>query len=120
MNDLSHERCIHPQRGTPPLSRQEIDQWMPLLPGWELIEIDGITRLQQTFRFKNYLRLLEFAQQLGTRAEEQDHHPRMIVEWGKITIQWWTHTVNGLHRNDFIMAAVTDKLFHSFSTIDST
>lgn len=119
MQDLSRERCVHPQRATPPLSRAEIDQWLPLVPGWDVIVVDDVPRLQKTFRFKNYLRLLEFAQQVGSSAEEQDHHPLMVIEWGKITLQWWTHAVNGLHRNDFIMAAVSDKLYQPYSTIDS-
>ena len=44
-------------------------------------------------------------------TEEQDHHPLIITEWGRVTVQWWTHKIKGLHRNDFIMASKTDGLF---------
>ena len=44
-------------------------------------------------------------------AEQEDHHPRIVTEWGRVAVQWWTHVISGLHRNDFIMAAKTDELF---------
>jgi 4a-hydroxytetrahydrobiopterin dehydratase len=48
---------------------------------------------------------------VGELAEEQGHHPALLTEWGKVTVTWWTHKIKGLHRNDFIMAAKTDKLY---------
>ena len=44
-------------------------------------------------------------------AEEEDHHPEITLEWGKVTVSWWSHKIKGLHRNDFIAAAKTDNLF---------
>ena len=52
-----------------------------------------------------------FANAIGGAAEEQGHHPALLVEWGKVTVSWWTHAIGGLHRNDFIMAARTDALY---------
>ena len=43
-------------------------------------------------------------------AEIEDHHPLIILEWGKVTVKWWSHKINGLHKNDFICAAKTDLL----------
>ncbi len=52
-----------------------------------------------------------FTDKVGAIAEQEDHHPLLITEWGKVTVDWWTHTIHGLHQNDFVMAARTDQLF---------
>ena len=54
---------------------------------------------------------LEFTNQVGELAEQEDHHPSILTEWGRVTVTWWTHAVSGLHVNDFISAAKTDQLF---------
>ena len=46
----------------------------------------------------------------ATLAEQEDHHPLLQVEWGKLTVTWWTHRINGLHLNDFILAAKIDQV----------
>ena len=57
---------------------------------------------------KNFREALAFTNQVGEIAEAQGHHPGLLTEWGKVTVTWWTHKINGLHKNDFIMAAKTD------------
>ncbi|HEX6123240.1 MAG TPA: 4a-hydroxytetrahydrobiopterin dehydratase, partial [Ktedonobacterales bacterium] len=52
-----------------------------------------------------------FTNAVGALAEEQGHHPALLTEWGRVTVAWWTHTIRGLHRNDFIMAAKTDEAY---------
>jgi 4a-hydroxytetrahydrobiopterin dehydratase len=81
------------------------------VPQWQTLAQDGILRLQRVFKFKNYKQSVEFTNTIAAIAEEEDHHPLIVLEWGKVTVQWWTHVVKGLHRNDFIMAAKTDELF---------
>lgn len=81
------------------------------LPGWSIAEDGGIKKLTRVFKFKNYLSVLDFAHKVGLLAEEHGHHPILMVEWGKVTVIWWTHKINGLHNNDFIMAAKTDLLY---------
>ncbi|MGH9933946.1 MAG: 4a-hydroxytetrahydrobiopterin dehydratase, partial [Nitrososphaerales archaeon] len=71
---------------------------------------DGIKRLERVFKFDNFAKSLEFAIKVGELAEAEGHHPALLVEWGRVTVQWWTHKIKGMHRNDFIMAAKTDKL----------
>jgi 4a-hydroxytetrahydrobiopterin dehydratase len=63
------------------------------------------------FNFKNFLQALKFTNKIGAIAEEEGHHPRIITEYGRVTVDWWTHKIGGLHKNDFIMAAKTDELF---------
>ena len=62
------------------------------------------------FKFKNFKESLFFTNRVGEMAEAQNHHPEILVEWGKITVTWWTHKIKGLHKNDFICAAKIDKL----------
>lgn len=95
------------------LTDAEVAELQPQVPDWEVVEVDGIARLQRVFKFKNYAQAVEFTNKIASIAEEEDHHPLIVLEWGKVTVQWWTHVVKGLHKNDFIMAARTDELFIS-------
>lgn len=114
--DLAQAQCIPCRRGDPPLSQAEIETLKAPLPDWELLEVDGILRLQRVFKFKNFVQALEFTNRIGRIAEEQDHHPALLTEWGKVTVTWWTHAVGGLHRNDFIMAAKSDQIYQQIQT----
>lgn len=114
--DLAQAQCIPCRRGDPPLSQAEIETLKAPLPDWELLEVDGILRLQRVFKFKNFAQALEFTNRIGRIAEEQDHHPALLTEWGKVTVTWWTHAVGGLHRNDFIMAAKSDQIYQYYQT----
>jgi len=110
MNELSRMKCVACRGGDPPLTDPEIGELHSQIPEWQLIELDGVKRLQRIFKFKTYAQSLEFTNEIAAMAEEEDHHPSIILEWGRVTIQWWTHVVKGLHMNDFIMAARTDSL----------
>jgi 4a-hydroxytetrahydrobiopterin dehydratase len=92
------------------MSDEQIKSLLAQVPGWRVIEIDGIRRLQRTFKFANFTGALAFTQQVGECAEHEDHHPAILTEWGKVTVTWWTHKIKGLHQNDFIMAAKTAAL----------
>jgi 4a-hydroxytetrahydrobiopterin dehydratase len=84
---------------------------MPQLPDWQIVEIQGVKRLERLFKFRNFRESLAFTNQVGEIAEQEDHHPLIQTEWGRVTVNWWTHKIKGLHRNDFIMAAKTDELY---------
>ena len=107
---LAELKCVACRGGDPSLTEAEIAELLPQVPEWTLVARDDIPRLQRIFKFKNYAQSLEFTNKVAAIAEEQDHHPLIILEWGKVTIQWWTHVVKGLHQNDFIMAAKTNQL----------
>jgi 4a-hydroxytetrahydrobiopterin dehydratase len=77
---------------------------------WSIVERDGIKRIERSFKFKNFEETLLFTNKIGKMAEEEGHHPSILTEWGRVTVTWWTHKINGLHRNDFIMAAKSDQL----------
>lgn len=109
---LDEMKCVPCQGGIPPLTDAEIDQYHKQLQSWSVVERDGIKRLEKSFRFKDFAEALEFTNKVGAMAEEEGHHPDILTEWGKVTVSWWTHKIKGLHKNDFIMAAKTDALFH--------
>jgi 4a-hydroxytetrahydrobiopterin dehydratase len=94
-----------------PLTEEEIKELRPQTPDWKLVERDSAKQLEREFKFKNFAQALKFTNQVGELAEEKDHHPSLLTEWGAVTVTWWTHKVNGLHRNDFVMAANTDELY---------
>lgn len=110
MSDLSSKPCEVCRHGASPATADEIKQFMSQLPDWDIIDIEGVPRLIRSITFKSFKQALTFTNQVGTIAEAEQHHPAILTEWGKVTISWWTHKIGGLHRNDFIMAAKTDRL----------
>lgn len=111
MNDLVHGVCIPCEEGGDPMTEEQMSKYKPQVPEWEIIDKDTIAKLKREFKFKNFAEAMTFADKVGELAEKNGHHPRLIVDWGKVTVLWWTHAVKGLHRNDFIMAAKTDALY---------
>lgn len=110
MNSLRKQKCEACQIGAPLVTPKEINEYLPQIPKWKIVEIDGVNRLQRTFTFNDFKTALAFTNKVGEIAEQEDHHPAILTEWGKVTISWWSHKIKGLHVNDFIMAAKTDAL----------
>ncbi len=108
MNSLRQEKCIACKPNSPHMTTQEIAELAPQIPSWQIVERDGEQRLERVFKFPDFAQALAFTMRVGELAEEEDHHPRILLEWGKVTVDWWTHKIGGLHRNDFIMASKTD------------
>ena len=111
MPELAQMKCVACRGGEPTVTNDEIDALHPQIPEWHVKEVDGIKRLERVFKFKNFVQALEFTNKVGAIAEEEDHHPMIITEYGKATVTWWTHKIKGLHKNDFIMAAKTDEIY---------
>jgi 4a-hydroxytetrahydrobiopterin dehydratase len=110
MKDLAGQSC-EPCRGDSPAEPES--NWPALLealPGWRIDHEAGVPVLNRTYRFDDFVQALAFAAKVGDLAEAEDHHPRLVIEYGRVAVAWWTHTIRGLHRNDFIMAARTDTL----------
>ena len=108
---LTREKCVACRRDSPLVTQEEVVELRPQIPDWDLTNSDGIDRLQRAFKFGNFADALEFATAVGGAADAEGHHPRLTVEWGRVGVDWWTHKIKGLHRNDFIMAAKTDAMF---------
>ncbi len=112
MSGLSQRECAPCRGDEPPLDRDEINEMMrEINESWQLDERNGIPRLKRRFKFKGFQPAMDFTVAIGRIAEEQDHHPRLVTQWGSVTVEWWTHKIEGLHANDFIMAARTDEIY---------
>ena len=111
MGQLNQQKCVACRRDSPPVTEQEVVELQPLVPQWDLITEDGIKKLDRAFRFANFRQALDFTQVLGELAEIEGHHPRLITEWGRVKVTWWTHKIRNLHHNDFIMAAKSDRFY---------
>jgi 4a-hydroxytetrahydrobiopterin dehydratase len=111
MAELENLKCVPCRGGEPTVSEEEIEELAPQVPDWKIVEQDGVKRLERTFKFKNFVEALNFTNQIGELAEQENHHPRVVTEWGKVTLTWWTHVIKGLHTNDFIMAAKSDAAY---------
>ena len=101
MTELANE---HPQeypKGTPALSDGDAAALAREVPEWTL---DG-QKLTRTFEFKNFVEAFSFMTRVALIAETESHHPDIFNSWNKVSLTFWTHTANGLTRNDFIMAA---------------
>ena len=110
MKDLAQQKCVACRGTEPTLTEAQIAELQPQVPEWQVKEVNGMKRLERVFRFKNFAQALEFTNKVGAAAEEENHHPLLITEWGRVTVNWWTHKIGGLHQNDFIMAAKTDEI----------
>ncbi len=111
MEELKKRSCEPCRSGAHAMSDGEIETFKPAVSNWEILDMDGVKRLVRMFKFKNFKEALDFTVQVGTVAEQEGHHPSILTEWGKVTVSWWTHSIGGLHANDFIMAVKTDALY---------
>ena len=93
------------------MTAAEIETLRREIPDWGLVEREGIVQLERMFSFANFADALAFTNRVGALAEAAGHHPALTTEWGRVTVAWWTHTLRGLARNDFTMAAKTAALY---------
>ena len=105
MSALHQKTCTACDGSAPAMRAKEANELIREVPDWTIAERNGVLQLERVFRFKNFRHALAFTQQVGELAEEANHHPAILTEWGQVTVTWWTHSICGLHRNDFIMAA---------------
>jgi 4a-hydroxytetrahydrobiopterin dehydratase len=103
---LAEKSCIPCRGGVPPLTRVEIQPLLSQLQGWE---VKDDKHLLKTIKVKDFLESLKLANKIGAIAEEQGHHPDLLVRWGELKIDLWTHKIDGLTESDFILAAKIDK-----------
>ena len=100
------KKCTPCEGGVPPLKSDEIEYFMKHVDLWT-VEDNKITKI---FEFKDFKEGIEFVNKVADLAEDEGHHPDISINWNKIKIILWTHAINGLSENDFIMAYKIDKL----------
>ena len=95
---------------TTKLTTPEVATFLIGMGGWSVREVADKPRLTKSYPFARFDDAMAFASLVASAAEEEDHHPRLIVEWGRVTVQWWTHTADGVTKADLTMARKTDRL----------
>ncbi|WP_076418174.1 4a-hydroxytetrahydrobiopterin dehydratase [Colwellia sp. UCD-KL20] len=109
-NELSTQQCEACHADAPQVTEEELAILLKEIPDWSPIIKENVMMLERMYTFKNYKLAWAFANKVSALAEAEFHHPATLLEWGKVTVTWWTHAINGLHKNDLICAAKTDKL----------
>ncbi len=107
MSDLATKTCVPCRGGVLPLKGRELEPLRKQVEGWNVVDEHHITK---SFKFPNFVKALEFVNRVGELAEQQGHHPDILLAWGKADVTLWTHKINGLTESDFIMAAKIDQL----------
>jgi 4a-hydroxytetrahydrobiopterin dehydratase len=105
--ELADKTCVPCRGGVPALKGEELEALHRSVPDWIVANEHHI---QREFRFPDFKQALDFVNHVGSLAEEQGHHPDILLAWGKAQITLWTHKVDGLTESDFIMAAKIDRL----------
>ena len=109
MTSLRDRKCAACSPGTPPLPAARASELLgQLAPDWRLADDGG--SLKRSFGFDDFYRTMAFVNAVAWVANVEDHHPDLEVVWGKCTVKWSTHAVDGLTENDFICAAKVDQL----------
>ena len=108
--DLANLECVPCRGGIPPLIDLKIKQMLPAVPGWERIKEDGVDKIRRKYKFKNFVKAMEFTNKVAEIAEDQGHHPDIFIQWNIVELTLWTHAIKGLHENDFILAAKIDEM----------
>lgn len=111
IEDLASKKTVE-RRGIPPMDSSQAEQFLRVLKGWAMR--DG--SIEKEFHFKSYLEGLDFAYSVGKIAEEQDHHPDILIKWRRVKLTLSTHSVKGLSENDFIVAARAELKYREFSS----
>lgn len=104
---LAQKTCIPCKGGVPPLKGDALNALKAQLPDWEVI---GEHRLYRVFKFPDFKQALAFVNRAGAIAEEQQHHPDILLAWGKAEVTIYTHKINGLTESDFVLAAKIDQV----------
>ena len=108
--------CYDCPVGSPAICEGETDNLLKYIPLWRRGSHESGHMLTREFEFDRFKDAFEFTSRIADLAEEQNHHPKIVTEWGKVRVFWWTHTISGLHMNDFIMAAKTDLIAKSMGS----
>ena len=105
---LKESKCEACTIDAPLVSDSEAKVLLLELDGWVIENDSGINQLIKTYKFSNYAESLDFSNKVADLAENEDHHPKIVLEYGSVEVSWWSHKIKGLHKNDFICAAKTD------------
>jgi 4a-hydroxytetrahydrobiopterin dehydratase len=110
---LNERNCVHRNDFQDRLEGPSLEKYLADVVNWSQEKITDQAFIKKSLAFPNFNKAITAANQIAKLADEQDHHPTLIVEWGQLTIHFWTHSIKGLSENDFIMAARVDELLEN-------
>ena len=113
MQNYESKDCVACQPDAPKATKEQISEFLNNYLEWELIEDNQVPQLKRIYKFNDYTDAVDFTNKIADISEKEKHHPSILLEWGKVTVRWWTHKIKGLHENDFIMSAKTDEIYNS-------
>lgn len=111
--DLREQKCKPCEGGVPPFTEEEAKEYLSEVPNWEIAQENGRLCIRRTFKFKDFKGSWRFFDEVAALAEDEGHHPNILVRWNRVTVTLTTHAIKGLSINDFIMAAKIDDLYGS-------
>jgi len=111
LTDLTKQKCEACTIDAPLVDKKRYTELLKDLDSWEIIYGD-VNILSKTYLFDSYEDSVKFSMNIAKLAENEDHHPAILLEWGSVKVQWWSHKIKGLHMNDFICAAKTEILIN--------
>lgn len=108
MTELAKKQCVPCAAGADPITEEEIRPYLKdIHEAWNVVDNKKIER---EFSFDDFQSALDFTNKVGAIAEEEGHHPVLITSWGRVLVRLTTHKIDGLHENDFILAAKVDEI----------
>lgn len=110
VDGLIHKNCVPCRGGVPPLKGEAIGKLLREVSGWDVVQEHHLVK---RFRFKNFRTALDFVNAVGELSEQEWHHPDLALAWGRVDVKIYTHKIDGLNQNDFILAAKIDRLYSS-------
>ncbi len=108
--DLLKKKCVPCEGGVKPFTAKESKKYLKELDNWQL----SGKKITKQLVFKDFVHLIKFVNKLAKLAESEGHHPDFTVHYRKLGLEIWTHAINGLSENDFILAAKIDELYKGF------
>lgn len=108
MTDLTEKKCQPCTGDTPPLKAEEVFRLHERVPDWM---ISSGRKLVRTFGFDEFVDAIDFVNAVAELAEDEGHHPNMTIDYNKVTFTIWTHAIDDMSENDFILAAKIDQLY---------
>ena len=104
--NLTEKKCKTCKGGVPAMTEEQANELLKQVPSWKIKDL----KVTKEFKFKNFLEAMEFVNKVAGIAEQEQHHPDIFISYSKVIIETWTHSINGLSENDFILPAKIDEI----------
>lgn len=114
MDDLTDRNCTSCEGDVEPMSPEETKEFLQQLNDWKLENEEPPPKIQREFQLADFVTAIDFVNELAEIAEDEGHHPTMTIDYDTVTVTLWTHAIDGLTENDFILAAKYDEVAESY------